>query len=125
MDKYSIFNKAYNNIDKKTDFSKAFTNSRTSSSRIAEDDDRLPETIFVVCYHRRFVKKENNPFQQFQPQLIATPILLSLARKPSGRRVYDEVWAIASNFLSADSKFQKPSVRWWERRDWPVYLKSS
>ena len=125
LDKYDIFNQAYHNHDKKTDFTRVITSSRLSSSRMADDNDRLPETIFVVCYHRRFVKKENNPFQEFQPQLIATPILISLTRKPSGRRVYDEVWAIASNFLSPDCKYQKPSVRWWERRDWPVYLKSS
>jgi hypothetical protein len=49
--------------------------------------------------------------------------VLNVPRKPSGRRLYDEVWAIASNLLKLNSKFHRPSLRWWERKDWKQYIK--
>ena len=35
----------------------------------------LPLDIFVVAYHRRFVKKATYLFSQYQPQLIAAPLI--------------------------------------------------
>ena len=60
-----------------------------------EDNNNFPEEIYAIAYHRRFVKKSHAFFCSFQPQLISSPIIMSLPLKPSGRRVYEEVWAIA------------------------------
>jgi hypothetical protein len=83
----------------------------------------MSQQIFVVCYHRRFIKKQEVMFQEYMPQLISTPIIICIPRKPCGRRLYDEVWAIASNLLKPNSKFQRPSMRWWERKDWKTFVK--
>lgn len=77
----------------------------------------------MVCYHRRFVKKDEVSFTPFAPQLIASPIVLNIPRKPSGRRLYDEVWSIASTLLRANCKFQRPSLRWWETKNWKQTVK--
>ena len=37
---------------------------------------------------------------------------------PSGRRIYDEVWAAAHVLLKPNSKFHRVNARWWERKDW-------
>jgi hypothetical protein len=51
--------------------------------------------------------------------------LLWIPRYPSGRRLYDEVWTVASNLVKPNSKLQKPGNRWWERKDWEKYLDSN
>ena len=37
---------------------------------------------------------------------------------PSGRRVYDEVWASAHVMLRPNTRFHRPTIRWWERKNW-------
>ena len=59
----------------------------------------LPRDIFVVAYHRRFIKKSEYMFSQYVPQLIANPLLFHMPTVPSGRRIYDEVWASAHVLL--------------------------
>lgn len=122
LDKYSIFNQTYQYHDNIKDFTHNF-GKQPQTSKIIDNDDNLVENIFVVCYHRRFVKKEEIMFQEYAPQLISTPVILSIPRKPCGRRLYDEVWAIASNLLKQGCKFHRPSLRWWERKDWKSYIK--
>jgi hypothetical protein len=44
---------------------------------------------------------------------------LSLPSKPSGYRIYEEVWSIAHNILQKNSKFfQKEDACWWKKKDW-------
>lgn len=38
------------------------------------------------------------------PQLISMPFILKVPAYPSGRRLYDEVWTIASNLVKHNSK---------------------
>ena len=83
----------------------------------------LPPDLFVVAYHRRFVKKSDFLFAQYQPQLIATPAIILLPKEPSGRRIYDEVWAAAHVLLKPSSKYNLPRHRWWERRDWKDFVR--
>lgn len=83
----------------------------------------MPDNIFIVCYNRMFIKKEEFIFQDYVPQLICNPIIVSCPRGPCGRRLYDEVWAVVSNLLKANCKYHRPSLRWWERRDWKTYIK--
>ena len=47
--------------------------------------EKVPDTIYCVAYHRRFRKPDMSVFQQVQPQLIASPIMLSLPSKPTGK----------------------------------------
>ncbi len=42
--------------------------------------------------------------------------------QPSGRRLYDEVWTVASNMIKHNSKYQQPNCRWWERKDWQMNI---
>ena len=42
-------------------------------------------------------------FAKYQPQLLTSPIVLLLPRKPTGRRIYEEVWSLAHNILAKDS----------------------
>jgi hypothetical protein len=44
--------------------------------------------------------------------------------KPTGKRVYDEVWAIASNILKKDSIYHDKRNRWWEQKNWEEKLAS-
>merc|ERR1712176_752981 len=37
---------------------------------------------------------------------------------PSGRRIYDEIWATAHILLKPNSRFHRPMTRWWERKNW-------
>jgi len=60
-----------------------------------EQQGSFPDDIFAIAYHRRFVKRTYYFFSPYQPQLIGIPIILLLPRKPSGRRVYSEIWAVA------------------------------
>jgi hypothetical protein len=66
--------------------------------------DKLPEELITIAYHRRFVKKEST-FGKLQPQLLASPLLLLMPRKPTGRRIYEEVWSLAHNMLKKESRF--------------------
>lgn len=37
---------------------------------------------------------------------------------PSGRRLYDEVWTSAHVMLRPNSRYHRPTTRWWERKGW-------
>ena len=80
--------------------------------------DKLPDDLISVAYHRRFIKKTDSIFQNYQPQLLTSPIVLLLPRKPTGRRIYEEVWALAHNILKKDSKFLNPANQWWNDKNW-------
>ena len=41
-----------------------------------------------------------------------------LPLKPTGRRIYEEVWAIAHNILKKDGKFIPHDQLWWNQNDW-------
>lgn len=84
----------------------------------------LPRDMFVVAYNRRFIKKSEYLFNQYVPQLIANPLFFSMPKYPSGRRIYDEVWASAHVFLKPNSKFHRLNSRWWERKDWKKIVDS-
>ena len=47
----------------------------------------LPRDIFVVAYHRRFIRRSEYLFSEYVPQLIATPIIFMLPTVPSGRHL--------------------------------------
>lgn len=45
--------------------------------------------------------------------------MLLLPRKPTGRRIYEEVWALAHNILKKDSKFLiDQNLLWWNNSNW-------
>lgn len=85
----------------------------------------LPKDIFVVAYNRRFVKRTEYLFSQYVPQLIANPLMFTLPTVPSGRRIYEEVWASAHILLRHTSRFHRVNSRWWERRNWREILKKA
>ena len=37
---------------------------------------------------------------------------------PSGRRIYDEIWATAHVLVKPQSKYHRGPARWWERKNW-------
>ena len=78
----------------------------------------LPRDIFVVAYHRRFIRRTEYVFSRYVPQLIANPIIFSMPTVPSGRRVYEEIWASAHVLLKPTSRYHRPMTRWWERKGW-------
>jgi ubiquitin carboxyl-terminal hydrolase 4/11/15 len=45
--------------------------------------------------------------------------------KPTGRRVYEEVWALASNILKKSSIYHDKRNRWWELPNWEEKYSSS
>lgn len=77
----------------------------------------FPEDVYSVVYHRRFVKKQHAIFSQYQPQIISSPIIIMMPLKPSGRRVYEEVWAMAAHILKKSSIYHDKRNRWWEQKD--------
>ena len=83
----------------------------------------LPRDIFVVAYHRRFIQRTEYLFTQYVPQLIANPLIFTLPTVPSGRRIYEEIWAGAHILLRASSRYHRHNSRWWERRNWREILK--
>jgi len=85
---------------------------------------KLPEDIYCVAYHRRFVRKSNPFFHEFAPQLLSSPILMVLPIKPTGRRIYEEVWSIAHKILRKDSKYLKKSNLWWNQKNWRELMMS-
>ena len=109
LDRYQHFNNAMANRVKAGDYEKLF---------------EMPNDLLVVAYNRRFVKKSEYIFSQFNIQIIAQPIILCLPQMPSGRRIYDEVWAIAHVLIKPTSRLHKPMSRWWERKDWKQVIKS-
>ena len=44
--------------------------------------------------------------------------------KPNGRRIYEEVWAIASSILKKNSIYHDKRNRWWEQANWEDKLNS-
>lgn len=88
------------------------------------DNENFPDDIFVVAYHRRFIKKSFSFFCPYQPQLISNPLILLLPLKPTGRRVYEEIWALASNILKKSSIYHDKRNRWWEQKSWEEKLTS-
>ncbi len=68
-----------------------------------DTNGKLPDDIFVAVYHRRFIKKTHYFFQPYQPQILAMPIVLLLPLKPTGKRIYEEVWAMAQQILKFNS----------------------
>jgi hypothetical protein len=83
-----------------------------------EENLNFPEDVYVVAYHRRFIKKSHTFFCPFQPQLFSSPLIFLMPLKPTGRRVYEEVWAVASNILKKASIYHDKRNRWWEQRNW-------
>jgi hypothetical protein len=83
---------------------------------------RLPDEVYTVAYHRRFIKKRHYFFHPYQPQLISSPIILVLPSQPSGLRVYNEVWSLAHNILKKDSKFLSQDKLWWKQSNWKELL---
>lgn len=61
LDKYTIFNQTYQFHDNIRDFTHNFGKA-PQTSKIIDDDENLVENIFVVCYHRRFIKKDEIMF---------------------------------------------------------------
>ena len=57
-------------------------------------------------------------FSKYVPQLIANPLFFTMPAMPSGRRIYDEVWASANILLKPNSRYHRPMTRWWERKNW-------
>mmetsp|Transcript_42310 Transcript_42310/g.64887 ORF Transcript_42310/g.64887 Transcript_42310/m.64887 type:complete len:187 (+) Transcript_42310:3547-4107(+) len=44
--------------------------------------------------------------------------------KPTGRRIYEEVWSIAHKILRKDSKYLKKSNLWWNQKNWRELMMS-
>ncbi|CDW76980.1 ubiquitin carboxyl-terminal hydrolase 15 [Stylonychia lemnae] len=86
------------------------------------DRGMVPEEIYVACYNRRFVKKAYYFFNPYQPQLIASPFIFILPAKPTGRRIYEEIWAVAQNILKKSSIYHHKKNLWWEQKNWEEKL---
>ena len=56
--------------------------------------------------------------------MIANPLIFQIPKYPSGRRIYDEVWASAHVLLKSNSKFHRLNTRWWERKNWKELVES-
>jgi hypothetical protein len=54
--------------------------------------------------------------------LIANPIIFLIPLRPTGRRVYEEVWALASKILKKTSIYHDKRNRWWEFQNWEEKL---
>lgn len=86
---------------------------------------RLPDSIISVAYHRRFVSSNTNFFSPLQPQLISQPIILLLPLQPTGKRLYEEVWAVAHSLLKKDSQYHDRESHWWNQKEWKQILDGS
>jgi len=42
---------------------------------------------------------------------------------PTGRRLYEEVWAVACNILKKSSIYHDSKNLWWEQKNWKDLLK--
>ncbi|TNV87076.1 hypothetical protein FGO68_gene9179 [Halteria grandinella] len=107
LDRYALFNNYYNALERYSEF---------------EQNQNFPDDVYVLAYHRRFVRKQHAFFCALQPQIISSPLILLLPIKPSGRRIYDEVWAVASNILKKSSIYHDRRNRWWEQAGWEEKL---
>ena len=58
------------------------------------------------------------------PQLLSNPLFFQMPTVPSGRRIYDEVWASAHVLLKPNSRYHRPLTRWWERKNWREIVQS-
>ena len=47
-----------------------------------------------------------------------------MSNKPTGRRIYEEVWSIAHRILKKDSKFLERDQLWWNQKNWDEILKN-
>ena len=45
-------------------------------------------------------------------------MILLLPIKPTGRRVYEEIWSVASVLLKKSSIYHNKKNRWWEQKGW-------
>jgi hypothetical protein len=45
--------------------------------------------------------------------------------KPTGKRVYEEVWSVACNILKRTSIYHDRRNRWWEQKNWEDKLNSN
>ena len=97
-----------------------FNSYAAACEKFAEFDqnNNLPEEIYAVAFHRRFVKKTFYFFSPYQPQILANPLIFLLPLKPTGKRVYEEVWGIAQQIIKRGSKYLKRENLWWEQKDW-------
>ena len=50
--------------------------------------------------------------------MLSSPIILILPLKPTGRRIYEEIWAIAHNILKKDGNLIPYDQLWWNQKDW-------
>lgn len=82
----------------------------------------MPDDIYVVAYHRRFTKPPFKIFQELQPQLIASPIVLVLPHELTGIQLYEEVWAHAQSILKAECEFLEREKIWWLDEHWADLL---
>jgi hypothetical protein len=83
-----------------------------------DSNQNFPDDIYSVLYHRRFVKRDKALFAEFRPQIVATPMVVLMPLKPSGRRIYEEVWALGSKILKDTSVYHDRRNRWWEAPNW-------
>ena len=63
----------------------------------------LPTHVLAVIYHRRFVQLDSHLLGKFSPELITQPMVIRFPQEPTGREIYDEVWALAHGILKPDS----------------------
>ena len=80
VDKCNLFNSYQNAVERFDEF---------------DENGNFPDEIYTAVYHRRFIKKTYYFFTPFQPQLFSSPIIFQMPLKPTGKRVYEEVWAVA------------------------------
>lgn len=45
-----------------------------------------------------------------------------LPRNPTGKVLYEEIWAMAHNVLVKDSRFLDKKNLWWNQKDWPQVI---
>ena len=86
---------------------------------------RLPTHILAVAYHRRFVQLKSSLLGKFSPELISQPMVIRLPLEPTGREIYDEIWALAHGILKSDSKYLDSKNLWWNKSNWKQILEES
>jgi hypothetical protein len=47
--------------------------------------------------------------------MMSSPIILMIPLKPTGRRVYEEIWAVAHNILKKDGNLIPHDQLWWNQ----------
>lgn len=71
------------------------------------------------------MQKQDSFFHDAQPQLLSSPIILSLPLQPTGKRIYEEVWSIAHQILKKNSRYFEKENLWWNEKNWKELLDSS